>query len=318
MLHPIRIALAAGMLLPALLSAADSHPSESVPEKAYFYIHSVADMDKSLAFYRDAVGLRTTSVLSAFPSDRLSKNAQINALANTPDASFRPVYFELPGSDYGFELLQFAGIERTPVRPRLQDPGATFLILQVRKLDSILEKIKRSRADVVGTGSARTVFVKDPDGFYLLLEQPRRVPANAPKGNIVAASVGVAVADIATAQRFYQDLLGFIPSKPGRTADSAGSLAGLTGVNGAKIATTNIAIPSSTFDVELWEFKGVDQRPIHPRMQDPGASQFTLQFKEPAAARAFLKAAGIEFLSPGVVYDPNGVLILVRGEAPNH
>ena len=57
---------------------------------------------------------------------------------------------------------------------------------------------------------------------------------------------------------------------------------------------------------------------MHPRMQDPGTSQFTLQFKDPGLARAFLKTAAVEFLGAGVVYDPNGVLILVRGEPPNN
>jgi catechol 2,3-dioxygenase-like lactoylglutathione lyase family enzyme len=313
---------AALCLLTAPLLPAATHP-ETVAENAYFYVHTVADVDKSIAFYRDAVGLKTKTVLSSFPTDRLSKNAQINALTNTPGASFRPVYFALPGNSYGFELLEFEGIERKPLQPRLQDPGATFLILEVRNLASTLERVKKTGAVVVSANTnARAVFVRDLDGFYLLLEQARRIPGNAPKGNIVAASVGVVVADTAAAQRFYQDMFGFVP---GNAANSVQSLMALTGVAEAaltgveaQIVVTSAMIPDSTFELQFWEFKGVDHRGIHPRMQDPGAPQFTLQFKEPAPARELLRMAGVEFLSPGVVYDPNGVLILVRGEPPNH
>ena len=312
------------LLAASLLAAAETQSPESAPAKAYFYVHSVADMDRSLAFYRDAVGLKSKFVLSSFPTDKRTKNAQINALTNTPGASFRPVYFELPGNDYGFQLLEFTDIDRKPVQPRLQDPGATFLILRVRSLDSTLRRLKTAGATLVNADSAptkyhaRSVFVRDPDGFYLLLEQPRRVPAGAPKGNIVGASVGVTVSDTEQTLRFYRDLLGLVPGKPARSADSDQSLGRLTGVTGAQIVISNVKIPNTTFEPELWEFKGVEHQAIHPRMQDPGTPQFTLQFKDPSSARAFLKIAAVEFLSAGVVYDPNGVLILVRGEPPNN
>ncbi len=322
MMQPVKLAavlLAAG----AVIQAAEPHP-ESIAAKAYFYVHSVADMDRSIAFYRDVVGLKTKFVLSAFPTDKRTKNAQINALTNTPGAFFRPAYFELPGNDYGFELLEFTGIERTPVQPRLQDPGATFLILRVRNLTSAVQKLMRGGATLLNTestpakNSVRSVFMRDPDGFYLLLEQPRRLPSESPRGDIAGASVGMTVADTEKTLGFYRDLLGMVPTKPGRAADSDQNLARLTGVAGAQIAIGGVRIPDTAFELELWEFKGVDHREIHPRMQDPGASQITLQFKDPAPTRAFLKAAGVPFLSPGVVYDPNGVLILVRGEPPNN
>lgn len=315
------LALTSFLLAATLVPAAEIRSPDAVAAKAYFYVHSVDDMERSLAFYRDAVGLKTTFVLSAFPSDRRTQNAQISALTNTPGASFRPVYFALPGNDYGFELLEFTDIARTPVRPRLEDPGATFLILRVRNLDSTLKKLTTAGATLVNNGNApskdvRSVFLRDPDGFYLLLEQPRRIPAAAPKGEIVGASVGVTVSDTEKTLRFYRDLLGLVPGKPARSSDS--ELGRLTGVTAAKIVVSSVKIPNTSFEPELWEFQGVERHAMHPRMQDPGTSQFTLQFKDPGLARAFLKTAAVEFLSAGVVYDPNGVLILVRGEPPNN
>jgi len=305
------------------------HPPESVPNRAYFYIHTVADLDRSAAFYRDVIGLRIKRVLAAFPSDKPTRNAQINALTNTPNAFFRPLYFELPGNDYGFELLEFTQIERKPLQPRLQDPGATFLILDVRNLDAVAAKAAMTGATVVTAGgkpviagspktetnsAMRSIFLRDPDGFYLLLRQPRRIAKGAPQGQITGAGVGVTVADLGKTTAFYTDLLGLVPGK----AAGGASLNALTGVSGAQIAIGSARISGSTFAPEFWEFRGVDHQAIHPRMQDPGAPQFTLQFRLPAPARAYLKQEGLEFLSDGVFYDPNGVLILVRGEPPNH
>jgi catechol 2,3-dioxygenase-like lactoylglutathione lyase family enzyme len=312
------------LLAASLLSAAEARSPDSVPSKAYFYVHSVADMDRSLAFYRDAVGLKAQFVLSSLPTDKRTKNAQINTLTNTPGASLRPAYFELPGNDYGFELLEFTDIERKQVQPRLQDPGASFLILRVRNLDAALQKLKMAGATQVGDvsspekGDRRSAFVRDLDGFYLLLEQPRRLPVGAPTGNIVGASVGVTVLDTEKTLSFYHGLMGLAAGKPADSVYSSESLGRLTGVPAAKITISSVEIPNTTFTPELWEFKGVERQPIHPRMQDPGAPQFTLQFPDPSPARAFLKTAGVEFLSPGVVYDPNGILILVRGEPPNN
>ncbi len=298
------------------------HPPESVPNRAYFYVHTVADLDKSAAFYRDVIGLKVKRVLSAFPSDHPTRNEQINRLTNTPNASFRPIYFDLPGNDYGFELLEFTGIERKPLTPRLQDPGATFLILDVRNLDVLVEKAIMNGATAVTPGgkpvpsgaNGRSIFLRDPDGFYILLREARRIPAGASKGSVTGASVGMTVADLAKTTAFYRDLMGFVP---GKTANEENSQA-LTGISGAQVTTGTVKIAGSTFEPQMWEFHGANQPVTHPRMQDPGASQFTLQFRLPAEARAYLKQERVEFLSDGVIYDPNGVLVLVRGEPPNH
>jgi catechol 2,3-dioxygenase-like lactoylglutathione lyase family enzyme len=218
-------------------------------------------------------------------------------------------------------LLEFTGIERKPVQPRLQDPGATFLSLDVRNLDALLAKAKIEGATVVSEGGtrvlddgSRAILLRDPDGFYLLLRQPRRVYAVAAKGQITGASVGMTVADLTKATAFYREMLGLVPGR----SETGANLNRLSGVPEAQVAIGRVKIAGSAFELQLWEFRGVDHQPIHPRMQDPGASQFTLQFHIPAAARAYLKQEGVEFLSDGVVYDPNGVLILVRGEPPNN
>ena len=55
------------------------------------YVHTVADMDKSIAFYRDAMGLAINPPpIGAAPTDRLSLRENLNLTTNTPGATFRP------------------------------------------------------------------------------------------------------------------------------------------------------------------------------------------------------------------------------------
>ena len=60
-----------------------------------------------------------------------------------------------------------------------------------------------------------------------------------------------------------------------------------------------------------------DRHPIQPHMQDPGAPQLTIYFKDirDAAIKTF-HAGEISFLGTTTVWDPNGIIILVRAPAP--
>ena len=48
-------------------------------------------------------------------------------LANVPGAQTRYTWLKVPGSAMAVELIEYKDIERQPVRPRFQDPGATTL-----------------------------------------------------------------------------------------------------------------------------------------------------------------------------------------------
>ncbi len=313
-------------LLPAALpvpAGAAAGSGDAAVYQIQNYVHTVADMDKSIAFYRDAMGLAINPPpIGAAPTDRLSLRENLNLTTNTPGATFRPTYFRLPGHpDWGIELLQFGNIERNPVQLRIDEPGATILILQVRDLNAMLTRLKAGGAAVVtpgGTpvaagGKTRSILLKDLDGMYIELDQTGAIPSSAPVGNIVSARVGITVADMGDTFHFYRDLMGFTAGKP-RPAGNA--IDDLLGTPRAEIVMSEATLPGTTFEARFLEFKGAGRHAIHPHMQDPGAPQFTIYFKDVDAAIKTFHAAGTPFLGTTTVWDPNGIIILVRAPVP--
>ena len=111
------------------------------------FSHIVASFDKSLEFYRDGLGLEPAGPLRPFDA-----NQKIMRLANVMGAETRYAALKLPGSAMGVELIEYKGIERRPVHPRFQDPGAGNLIVSVRDLDGTLAKLEQRGGHVVTAG----------------------------------------------------------------------------------------------------------------------------------------------------------------------
>src|ERR1700722_15507770 len=129
--------------------------------------------------------------------------------------SFRRPPFRPPNASFGFELTEFTGGPRKPVRPNLQDIGAATLALQVRDIDkvmaNVMANVKTSGAAILTIGGAplnpsgnpasklREVLIRDPDGFFVELQQPDPLPAAAANttGDILGASVQLSIEDSA-------------------------------------------------------------------------------------------------------------------------
>ena len=136
---------------------------------------TVSDMDRSLAFYRDGLGLEVYI-------DRIADNDYLREVTAVSSTEVRIVYVRVPGSRTPLELLEHRGIERIPVRSRPCDPGNAHFGLQVADIDAFHARLEalgfRSRSghpvDITAGpfAGARTCFFTDPDGFLVELQQP--------------------------------------------------------------------------------------------------------------------------------------------------
>jgi len=79
--------------------------------------HIVANLDKSVAFYRDALGMTLSGPVPDYGSV-----PEIMKLGNTIGARNRMVVAKIPGSTLGVELIEYKDIERKAANPRFQDP----------------------------------------------------------------------------------------------------------------------------------------------------------------------------------------------------
>ncbi len=233
------------------------------------FIHAVANLDKSIEFYRDAIGLQLTGA----PGPHLfTANAVVSTLYDAPGAQSRVASLRIPGSEMAVEIVEFKDIAATPSRPRLQDPGAIILSLTVRDLDAVAARLKQAKTN-------GEVLAQDPDGIFVRLTE----------GNATGAGFGVTIGDTEKTMRFYRDVLGFQVQVG----------AAFQGPPGAQFRKSTALIPGSSFPMEFLEFKATDRRPAHPAIHDPGASVLRLRVRDIDGIVNALKAAGAPVVSTG-------------------
>jgi catechol 2,3-dioxygenase-like lactoylglutathione lyase family enzyme len=294
------------------------------------YIVSVADADRSSAFYRGVFGLAlangATEVAKAQAiPDLVQKLTSVKA-----PATFRALHFSLPAAPGGLDDLEhteFKGPARPSSQPRMQDPGASFLVFNVRDLDAAIASVRRMGGTIVtaggepvGNNGNRAVFVRDLDGALVEMIQPPQVSASAdPKSLVMGAPrVAFVVADAEKAGRFYRDAFGFDVRMPGAWNEDQ-RIAGLPGLPGSKVRSATVTIPGRTLAWQFYEYGNLPRTPHVRNIPDPGAAAVAFEVRDTAAALEIFKAAGGTVISQGgkavegrnlaFVRDPNGVLI---------
>ncbi len=137
---------------------------------------TVRDMDASLAFYRDGLGL-------AMQFDRLLDGDYLRTVLALDFSAIRAVYLDIPGGGI-IELLEYQGIERLTAASRPSDFGAGHVCIYVEDIDGMVERLRErggtSRsAEVVEITSgpnrgARSIYMLDPDGYAVELFERRK------------------------------------------------------------------------------------------------------------------------------------------------
>jgi lactoylglutathione lyase len=140
------------------------------------YFHSgvtVSDMECSLQFYRDTLGLEL-----AF--DTIVDGPYLHVVLGLTFSEIRAAYLHIPGGGY-VELLEYRGIERLSAASRPCDYGGGHLCLYVDGIDELADQVfaagyrARSAQPVEVTAGpnagARTLYLLDPDGFPVELFQ---------------------------------------------------------------------------------------------------------------------------------------------------
>ena len=95
---------------------------------------TVNDMDETKRAYRDVLGF-TVEGETAFAAD-----ATMRTLTGLAAAQVRQSRVQAPGSMLWIEFVEFKGVDRTPLRMRIQDRGAARLQLRVQDVDARLPR----------------------------------------------------------------------------------------------------------------------------------------------------------------------------------
>jgi catechol 2,3-dioxygenase-like lactoylglutathione lyase family enzyme len=137
------------------------------------FLHIVSDLDQSLAFYHDVLGLELSGPAG---EHKFTDNPAVANLYGVPGKQFRAAVLKIPGSAMGIELVQW-GEARKPKGETIAGQGVATLILR--------------RSD--GPKSLR-----DPDGF----------PVEVQRSESPGADLVVSVSDIDKTTELYGRVLG--------------------------------------------------------------------------------------------------------------
>jgi catechol 2,3-dioxygenase-like lactoylglutathione lyase family enzyme len=130
---------------------------------------TVNNMDETKRVYRDVLGF-TVEGDSAFTAD-----APMRALTGLSAAQVKRGRIQAPGSTLSIELVEFSGVDRTPLRMRIQDRGAARLQVRVQDADAIVARMKNAGFKVFSEGGVavpippnlKGALVADPNNFFL-------------------------------------------------------------------------------------------------------------------------------------------------------
>ena len=333
---------------PALSAAkTTSHGGENVP---YTWGHAVANLDKTVHFYHDVLGLQLVRPVSP----HAQPDPQYTRLTGTAGAKYRSAFFRVPNEPFLLEFTQYTGIPRKESQPTEADPGAAALTLTVKNPAAAYAALRKAHTPTLlpggsiptptGTPGLVTVFVRDPDGY--IVEVVHRLPGDwftVPPPAItdgpgmryvIRGQLDLSVASLAPTLTFYHHLLGFdiSPGFPPLAGPGLSvlppPLASMFGITPGSEWGAETGNCTPTTRCEYYDYQDPARKTFNPAIQDPGAPIETIKTHNVHALLSRMKASHIRIVTPGhqtvtvdgtpsiIVRDPSGMLIRLQQDAP--
>ena len=144
--------------------------------------YTVSDLDRSVAFYRDLMGLEVIA-------QQEKQGGYLAAIVGYPDAHVKMAHLRAPASGHVLELFEYVAPEgSTPDRIEPRDVGTAHLCFLVDDLVDVHQRLVDAGVDtfvsppvLVDTGintGGYGVYLRDPDGIVLEIFQPPRRDAD--------------------------------------------------------------------------------------------------------------------------------------------
>lgn len=134
---------------------------------AHHTCFSVADMGRSLVFYRDLLGLTVVSERPAVTS------AYFRSIIAYPNAVVHAVLLQIPGTSHLLELLEYKEPRGVPQDVTRQNPGAAHVCFIVDDVKAAYSELTAAGVEAISAPTylddgpnkgAWGCYLKDPDG----------------------------------------------------------------------------------------------------------------------------------------------------------
>jgi lactoylglutathione lyase len=152
----------------------------AAPGKVTGFFHAgltVGDMERSLNFYRDILGLEVVSDTTRDGGEL----APLREVIGVDPQVARVVFLEVPESGgVKVELFAYEGLEQQPAAARPWDVAAGHFCLYVDDAEAVLRRLDeqgyktRNPLKTISSGpheGAKAVYTIDPDGYHVELYQ---------------------------------------------------------------------------------------------------------------------------------------------------
>ena len=264
------------------------------------YIHVVADLDRTVAFYRTLLGVDPNGGVTNRP---YAANEPVATMYNTPGGKFRGATFKVPNSDLGLEFIDWEGNRAAPVKARVFDPGAPVIVLQVRRIEDGIAAVNMHGGSFVTPNGEpvrfsseqfsprRLMIVRDPDGYFIELINPDQSSEAPEPGNVVGANFRYTATDSNRAAHFFNTAFGFdVVDATAFTDDPVLGKMMALGVVAQRFARSTV--PGSTLGIQFAQYDKLDGRQVDQGLPRPGTSMLRLMVRDFDASLAKAKANG--------------------------
>lgn len=136
---------------------------------AWHVSFTVSDLEKSIAFYRDIVGM----TLEVSPKEL--KGQMLSEVTKNPGAHLKVAILKL--GSFRLELIQYISPRGKTYRPTLADVGSAHIAFSVDSVEEEYQRLKAVGVEFLSKpGQSRPdglplVFLFDPDGYALELNE---------------------------------------------------------------------------------------------------------------------------------------------------
>jgi catechol 2,3-dioxygenase-like lactoylglutathione lyase family enzyme len=265
-----------------------------------------SDLERSLAFYRDRLGLTaSTHTRPEMPQDGAAfglETAAWDAWILHDDRGF--------GTGLVVDLLEWQEPPPTGTPSTAADLGFNRIGFSVSDLDDLYARLAADgvvghggpphETTVEGGAAVRTVVVDDPDGMLVELVQNGVDRA----GGSHVGFVAIGVSDLARSRAFYSDVLGFRPMFDRGPLRQPGDQLGLDGE--IELAASYLDDPRGTgaFMLELVQLvEPAPRRPPSAEANRLGMFRLALLTDDIERDHAELRARGVTCWTPPVVLE---------------
>jgi catechol 2,3-dioxygenase-like lactoylglutathione lyase family enzyme len=136
---------------------------------------TIRDTDETVRFYRDIFGFEFQT--GTWVTDKAFTDA-----AGLPAAQYRKSTTTITSTNLEMEFYEYRGIDRTPMKALIHDPGVAIMRLMVKDINATIKGVRTAGMPIVNWSGEPTIQIafwffmgRDPNNFFFQMQQPAQL-----------------------------------------------------------------------------------------------------------------------------------------------